>query len=58
MNWADYGILAIVILSILIGLLRGFTREIFGLGTWILAILLAILFGPDVAQSLQSHVAT
>jgi membrane protein required for colicin V production len=58
MNWADYGILAIVILSILIGLLRGFTREIFGLGTWILAILLAVLFGAEVAQALQSHVAT
>lgn len=58
MNWADYGILAIVILSILIGLLRGFTREIFGLGTWILAILLAVLFGAEVAHALQSHVAT
>ena len=58
MNWADYGILAIVILSILIGLLRGFTREIFGLGTWILAIVLAVVFGAEVAQALQSHVAT
>lgn len=58
MNWADYGILAIVILSILIGLLRGFTREIFGLGTWVLAILLAILFGAQAANALQPHVAT
>lgn len=58
MNWADYGILAIVILSILIGLLRGFTREVFGLGTWVLAIVLAVLFGAELAQALQPNIAT
>lgn len=58
MNWADYGILAIVILSILIGLLRGFTREIFGLGTWVLAIVLSVLFGAEMADALNSHIAT
>lgn len=58
MNWADYGILAIIVLSALIGLLRGFTRELFGLGTWILAILLCVLLGPDLAQALQPHFAT
>lgn len=58
MNWADYGILAIVILSILIGLLRGFTREIFGLGTWVLAVLLAFLFGAELADALRPNIAT
>lgn len=58
MNWADYGILAIVILSILIGVLRGFTRELFGIGTWILAIAMAILFGAKFALTLQPHIAT
>lgn len=58
MNWADYGILAIVILSILIGVLRGFTRELFGVGTWILAILLAVVFGSKAAVALQEHIAT
>lgn len=58
MNWADYGILAIVILSILIGLLRGFTREIFGLGTWVLAIVLSVLFGSELTVALQPHIAT
>lgn len=57
MNWADYGIVAIVILSALIGLLRGFTREIFGLGTWALAIVVTILFGPKVVVMLQSHIS-
>lgn len=58
MNWADYGILAIVILSILIGVLRGFIRELFGIGTWILAIALAVLFGPKAVIALQAHIAT
>lgn len=58
MNWADYGIVAIVILSILIGLLRGFTREIFGLGTWVLAIVLALLFGTELADALRPTVDT
>lgn len=58
MNWADYGILAIVILSILIGLLRGFTREIFGIATWVLAIVLAVLFGANLVLALQPHIAT
>lgn len=58
MNWADYGIVAIVILSALIGALRGFTREIFGLGTWAVAIVVTILFGAQLAVMLQPHIAT
>ena len=55
MNWADYGIIAIVILSLLVGLLRGFTREVFGLGTWVLAILMCVLFGPSFAEFLRAY---
>ncbi|MGQ0529755.1 MAG: CvpA family protein [Panacagrimonas sp.] len=58
MNWADYGILAIVVLSALIGLLRGFTREIFGLGTWVFAVILSIAFGREAMDVLQPHIAT
>lgn len=58
MNWADYGILAIVVLSALIGLLRGFTREIFGLGTWVFAVILSIAFGREAMEFLQPHIAT
>ena len=58
MNWADYGILAIVVLSALIGLLRGFTREIFGLGTWVFAIILSVVFGREAMDLLQPHIAT
>lgn len=58
MNWADYGILAIVILSALIGLMRGFTREFFGLATWIAAIILTVVAGPVVAQMLETQILT
>ncbi|HKY91863.1 MAG TPA: CvpA family protein [Nevskiaceae bacterium] len=57
MNWADYSILALILLSALIGALRGFTRESLGLATWIVAILVAVLFGKAVAASLESHIA-
>lgn len=58
MNWADYGILAILVLSALVGLLRGFTREFFGLATWVLAIALCVWFGRDAVQWLAPHIAT
>lgn len=55
MNWLDYGIVAVVVLSILIGFVRGFTREFLGLGTWVLAVLLSVLFGPAAAVALTPH---
>lgn len=57
MNWADYGILAIVVLSVLIGFLRGFTREFFGLATWVLAIGLAIVAGERLIVQLEPHIS-
>lgn len=56
MNWLDYGILAVVVLSILIGFVRGFTREFLGLGTWVLAILLSVAFGPPAAAALGGQI--
>tara|TARA_R110000787_G_scaffold187146_5_gene299045 strand:+ start:2468 stop:3151 length:684 start_codon:yes stop_codon:yes gene_type:complete len=58
MNWVDYGIIAIILLSALIGVMRGFVREVFGLGTWALAFILAIAFGPQFADSLSGSIAT
>jgi membrane protein required for colicin V production len=42
----DFIILAIVLLSAIVGLVRGFLREICSLVTWVLAIWLAWQFGP------------
>lgn len=49
MNWADYCILVVLLLSTLVGILRGFTRESFGLLTWALAIWLAWQFAHPLA---------
>jgi membrane protein required for colicin V production len=44
MNWADYVIIAIVVASALLGLIRGFVREAFSLATWIGAFVVAAIF--------------
>lgn len=51
MTWVDYCIIAVTLLSFIVGLLRGFTREVLSLLTWVLAFAAAILFG-DQAQAL------
>lgn len=37
MNWADYTILGIFLLSMVVGLFRGFIREVFSVLVWVLA---------------------
>jgi membrane protein required for colicin V production len=44
----DYVILAILLLSAVVGLVRGFLREVLSLVTWILAIWLAWKLGPSL----------
>ena len=38
LNWFDYGFIAILLASTIYGLFRGFTREVFSLLTWFLAL--------------------
>jgi membrane protein required for colicin V production len=58
MNWADGILIAALAVSVLIGALRGFTREVLGLAAWIVAIVAALLFAPAAAAYLEPHVAT
>ena len=48
----DYIILAIVIISALMGLVRGLLREAIAVVTWVLAIVLAWSFGPSLEPML------
>lgn len=57
MIWIDWLLLAALVVSILIGVIRGFTREVLGLGTWILAIVASLLFGPAAALQLESQIS-
>lgn len=58
MNWADYVILAVFAVSILIGLFRGFTREVLGVLGWIVAFWVAFTFTHQTAEWLTPHIAT
>ena len=48
MNLVDLGVLLILGVSALLGLSRGFVRELLGLASWVLAGYLAFMFGPQV----------
>ena len=48
----DYILLAIILLSAIVGLVQGFLREICSLVTWVLAIWLAWHYGPALAPHL------
>ena len=58
MNWADYVILAVFAVSILIGLLRGFTREALGVLGWIVAFWVAFTYTHAAAEWLMPHIET
>jgi membrane protein required for colicin V production len=49
MNWADYCIIAALVLSVLMGLWRGFIGEVIALLCWILAFWVAWTFGAQLA---------
>lgn len=57
MIWIDWVLLAALVVSVLIGILRGFTREVLGLGTWVLAIAAALVFGPAAADQLEATIS-
>jgi membrane protein required for colicin V production len=44
LNWADYTIVGIVLISVLVSLMRGFVREALSLVTWIAAFWIAFTF--------------
>ena len=57
MIWVDYCILGVTLLSVVTGLLRGFTKEIFGLLTWALALILTWLFGDTAVGLLEGRIS-
>jgi membrane protein required for colicin V production len=50
MTWVDYSVLAILGLSTLVGVFRGFVREALGLVGWLIALFLAVRFAPEVTH--------
>lgn len=58
MHLADGIILAVIVVSALIGLWRGFVREVFSLATWVIAFIVASLFSTGMAQLLSPYLDT
>lgn len=56
MNWADYLMVILMALSMLIGLWRGLLREVISLTTWIAAFAIAFLFAEKAAVYLIPHI--
>lgn len=54
MNWIDFVFIALIAVSGLISLYRGFVREIFSVITWVAAIWVGIRFAGDAAAYLPA----
>ena len=52
MNWLDYVIVGVILLSVVISLFRGFVREALALGVWVLAGWVGWAFFRVLAQQL------
>ncbi|RMD68262.1 MAG: CvpA family protein [Gammaproteobacteria bacterium] len=49
MNWVDYTIIGIIVVSAIIGTVRGFVRETLSLIAWIAAFWVALTFSQEVS---------
>ncbi|MFL0808876.1 MAG: CvpA family protein [Agarilytica sp.] len=58
MNWADWVILAILAVSSLISLKRGFVKEALSMANWVIAFIVAMTFRDPLAGLLADQVAT
>jgi membrane protein required for colicin V production len=58
MIWVDYVIIAIILLSAGISIIRGFIKEVLSLASWILSFWVALTFHPHLATLLNDYVAT
>jgi len=56
-TWVDWTIVAIVVLSSLLSLLRGFTREALSLAGWIAAFVLAYVFAGQLASQMTELIS-
>lgn len=54
MIWVDYAIAVIMVVSALVGLMRGFVKELSRLLTWLLTVAVCAQFAPDFAVFFQN----
>lgn len=56
MIWIDYAILGLIVISLVIGLIRGFTKEIFSLAVWIIAVMIGLNFSREFSFFLEKWI--
>ncbi len=54
----DWAIVALILISTAVSLLRGFVKEALSLATWVAATLIAYMFGAQVSTLLIDHIET
>ena len=57
-TYADFAIVAIVLISVAISFSRGFVREALSLSTWVIAFWIALSFNKQLALFLAPYIAT
>jgi len=53
MTWADYTILGIILASAILGLVRGFLREVASLLVWMVGFWIAVRYAPAVGDAFK-----
>lgn len=58
MTWVDYGVLAIIGISILLSIIHGLVRELMALAAWVVAFIAAQIYAPDVAPLMPAAITS
>ena len=53
LNWIDYGILSVLVISMIISFMRGLIKESISLAVWVVALGAAILYADALGSHLQ-----
>lgn len=57
MIWIDYSIIGVIVFSLLIGVVRGFIKEVLSLATWGVALWVGLNFSRPFAALLEAQIA-
>lgn len=56
MNWIDYAVIAVLLLSIAWGIWKGFVREVLSMLAWVVGFLAANLFAGPMAEHMPQRI--
>jgi membrane protein required for colicin V production len=58
MNWADWVIVLVLVISSIISLKRGFVKEALSLAVWVVAFIVATAFSPYLIPHFEAYAST